>query len=76
MRHMDIGFAFIIGIIVGIFAFYTRNKADICGCLRIDRSLKDEEPYLFLELSETVNDISDRKYVILKVCDKNFDTHK
>lgn len=76
MRHMDIWAAFIIGILVGIFAFHIRNKSDICGCLRIDRSLKDEEPYLFLELSETVNDISDRKYVILKVCDKNFDTHK
>lgn len=61
---------------MGAIIFHVRNKSDICGCLRIDRSLKDEEPYLFLELSENVNDISGRKYVIFKVCDENFDTHK
>ena len=73
---MDIWLSFIAGVIIGLFIFYMRNKSDICGNLRIDRSQKDEQPYLFLELSKEVNDICGKKYVIFKVRDENFDTHK
>ena len=73
---MDIWLSFIAGVIIGLFIFYMRNKSDICGNLRIDRSQKDEQPYLFLELSKEVNDICDKKYVVFKVRDENFDTHK
>ena len=73
---MDIWISFMAGIIIGITAHYFRNKSDICGNLRIDRSQKDEQPYLFLELKKQVNDICGKKYVVFKVRDKNFDTHK
>ena len=73
---MDIWLAFIAGIIIGLFVGYLKGKSDICGNLRIDRSQKDESPYLFLELSKEVNDICGKKYVVFKVRNENFDTHK
>ncbi len=73
---MDIWLLFIAGVIIGLFIFYMRNKSDICGNLRIDRSQKDEQPYLFLELSKEVKDICSKKYVVFRVRDENFDTHK
>ena len=71
---MDIWLAFIVGAVIGLFAGYLKGKSNICGNLRINRS--DEEPYLFLELSKEVEDICDKKYVVFKVRDENFDTHK
>ena len=73
---MDIWLAFMVGIIIGMMSYYFRNKSDICGNLRIDRSQKDEPPYLFLELKKQVDDICGKKYVVFKVRDENFDTHK
>ena len=73
---MDIWLSFMAGIIIGVMVCCFRNKSDICGNLRIDRSQKDEQPYLFLELRKEVNDICSKKYVVFKVRDENFDTHK
>lgn len=42
------------------------------GALRIDRSDPTEEPYMFLEVSKDVGDISKRKMVLLEVKNENF----
>ena len=42
------------------------------GTLRIDRSDPTENPYMFLEISKDVSDISSRKYVLLNVKNENF----
>ena len=45
------------------------------GVLRIDRSDPDG-PYLFLELSKDVSYFSNKKYVLLRVNDKNYISQK
>lgn len=42
-------------------------KKNTVGTLRVDRSIPEEEPYLFLELNKGVGDISQKEYVILNV---------
>lgn len=42
------------------------------GTLRIDRSDPSEEPYMFLEITKGVGDISSRKYVMLEVSNENY----
>ena len=42
------------------------------GFLRIDRSDPTEAPYMFLEISKDVGDISGRKWVLLEVKNENF----
>lgn len=45
------------------------------GVLRIDRSDPDG-PYLFLELSKDMSYFSNKKYVVLRVNDKNYISQK
>lgn len=40
------------------------------GYLRVDRS--DTDPYLFLEVSKSIEDLSSKKTVIFKVKNENF----
>lgn len=42
------------------------------GTLRIDRSDPNEAPYMFLEVTKGVGDISSRKYVMLEVSNENY----
>ena len=42
------------------------------GTLRIDRSDPGESPYMFLEISKGVGDVSGRKYVLLDVRNENY----
>ena len=42
------------------------------GTLKIDRSDPTEPPYMFLEVSKGVGDISNRKYVLLDVRNENY----
>lgn len=46
------------------------------GTLRIDRSDPTEAPYMFLEISKDVGDISGRKYVLLDVKNENYVSQK
>lgn len=47
----------------------------LVGTLRIDRSDPDG-PYLFLELKKGIKKIVSKKYVVLKVEEKDFIPHK
>lgn len=73
---------FVIGIFVGIaiailaiYILISLFKLKI-GTLKVDRSDPNEPPYLFLELSESVNRIVDKKIVVLKVDTKNYISQK
>ena len=46
------------------------------GTLRIDRSDPEDHPYMFLEISKGVGDISEFKYVILDISNKNYISHE
>lgn len=66
----------IIGLVLGItlnsicfYIYVCRQKA---GKLRIDRSDPSENPYLFLEATISVGEISRKKYVMFQVSNENF----
>lgn len=62
----------ILGLAVGIFCMMQIQRIRMIGFLRIDRSIPEEPPYLFLEALQNVEDISKRKYVVFKVKNENF----
>lgn len=67
---------FVAGIIIGYVVSFIIRRVRTIGNLRIDRSIPDEEPYLFLELFKNVGDITKKKYVFLKVKDENYISQK
>ena len=66
----------LIGLVLGItlnsICFYIYLRRQRAGKLRIDRSDPSENPYLFLEATISVSDISHKKCVILQVSNENF----
>lgn len=54
----------VVGFIFGVCAVYRRLKV---GALRVDQSDPFDEPYLFLELSKSVNYVMGRKVVVMDV---------
>lgn len=84
MELLALGIALVvgvtIGIFIGIFVGTERMRKAIedqsVGHLRIDRSEPDEPPRPFLELKDaTIEMVSRKKFVILKVIDKNYISH-
>lgn len=64
---------FVGGIVVGIIATYViMSRIPTVGTLRVDRSIPDEEPMIFLEIYRGVGDITRRRYVRLDVKDENY----
>lgn len=62
----------LVGVLIGyIFAIASSNRI-AKGCLRVDNSDPTEEPYLFLELNESVRAIMKKDYVVFKVNVKNY----
>ena len=68
--------AFVAGVILGgvLTVFMLRPKA--IGYLRVDNSDPDDNPYLFLELSEHIPNLCAKKYVTFKVKVENFIPHE
>lgn len=66
----------IIGLVLGItlnsICFYIYVRCQKAGKLRIDRSDPSENPYLFLEATISVGEISRKKYVVFQVSNENF----
>lgn len=67
---------FVVGLLVGVVVGFILSFKKPSGYLRIDRSDKDDAPYLFLELSESVEKVSENEYVILKIKKENFISQK
>jgi hypothetical protein len=61
-----------IGILVGIVCTTVATRTKSVGSLRVDTSDPEDGPYIFLELSKRIGDISSKKYVVLKVKLENF----
>lgn len=81
MAYLAIGIALlvgaIIGVFVGIFISMGRMRKTVeeqsVGYLRIDRSEPNEPPRPFLELQgATIDSISKKNVVMLKVVNKNY----
>lgn len=66
----------LIGLVLGIalnsICFYVYVRRQKAGKLRIDRSDPSENPYLFLEATISVGEISRKKYVVFQVSNENF----
>lgn len=63
---------FVIGMILGSAITVITLRKRSFGSLRIDTSDPNENPYIFLELSEDVNTIFQKKYITLKINTQNF----
>ena len=72
---MEIVIAVVIGIVVGSLTVLVMGSLS-SGNLRIDQSIPEEDPYLFLELTKSVSTILHKKFVILKVRAEDFIPHK
>jgi hypothetical protein len=66
-----------VGFIIGyvVIAVFTKSIKYI-GSLRMDASDPDDGPYLFLELETDVEELSRKKYVILKINTDDFIPHE
>lgn len=72
---MELVIAFTIGVVIGcIFSNIVRRSKSV-GKLRIDTSDPDG-PFMFLELSKGVGDISTKKQVLLQVDLKSYISHE
>lgn len=81
MDYLALGITLIIGVIIGLFlgvfiGLERMRKAiekQSVGYLRIDRSEPDEPPRPFLELKgTTINEVSQKKVILLKVINENY----
>lgn len=73
---MGIVLAVIAGIIIGAVITVVIFTAISVGSLRVDQSIPEDEPYLFLELTKGVSTILRKKFVVLKVRAEDFIPHK
>lgn len=73
---MEIVIAVVIGIVVGSVLTILVMGSLSSGNLRVDQSIPEEDPYLFLELTKSVSMILHKKFVILKVRAEDFIPHK
>lgn len=71
---VGIGLGVIIGILIGTNRMKKSIEEGCVGDLRIDRSIEDEPPRPCLEVyrGNTVDSISQKKFVILKVVNENY----
>lgn len=81
MEYLALGIALVVGIAIGVFigifvGMARMNRAvqeQSVGYLRIDRSEPDEPARPFLELQgATIDSISRKKFIMLKVVNKNY----
>lgn len=63
---------FFVGVSLGVSIASIIFRSHFIGDLRIDNSDPEDGPYMFLELSKRIGDISSKKYVVLKVKLENF----
>lgn len=69
---MEITIAILLGLLLGIIGTTALLHLRSNGYLRIDRSIPEDGPQLFLELTESVESISKRKYVTIAIKNENY----
>lgn len=72
---MDIVIGIITGMVIGFIISKLMFRFLSIGTLRVDHSDPDG-PFLFLELSKQIDSVVRKKYVIMRVKDKNFIPHE
>ena len=71
----------LIGVLIGILVGLSLSlivqmiRFPFVGTMRIDNSIPDEQPYIFLELLEAPEYVSKKKYVLVKVKRENYISH-
>lgn len=73
---MEVVIGIAIGIIIGSVVTCLVFGAFSVGSLRVDQSIPEDDPYLFLELTKNVSTILKKKFVVLKVRAEDFIPHK
>lgn len=73
---MEIVVGIAIGIVIGAVVTCLVFGAFSVGSLRVDQSIPEDDPYLFLELTKSVSTILKKKFVVLKVRAEDFIPHK
>lgn len=73
---MEIVVSIAIGIVIGAVVTCLVFGAFGVGSLRVDQSIPEDDPYLFLELTKNVSTILKKKFVVLKVRAEDFIPHK
>ncbi len=63
---------FFVGVSLGVSIASIIFRSHFIGYLRIDNSDPEDGPYMFLELSKRIEDISLKNYAVLKVKLENF----
>lgn len=64
---MEMILVFCVGIVAGCIISKIISRMKIVGSLRVDTSDPEDGPYLFLELSQNMDVVAKKKYVVLKV---------
>ena len=72
MNYLILGLIFIAGVIAGVGGSVLALLKTKGGTLRVDRSDPDSEPYMFLELTESLPSVMRKKYVIFRVNLENY----
>lgn len=69
--------AFLVGIIFGSRITRHLYQTKTIGSLRVDRSMPDERPYLFLEIGRgNIEQLAKEEFVVLKVKNESYLTQK
>ena len=63
MEFVLIGIGIFIGVLLTVFLL----RKSMVGTLLVNTSDPDDASYLFLELSKDVSDVTNKRYVVLKV---------
>lgn len=66
----------LLGFVIGFLSACIAVLRLKIGTLRVDQSDPEDEPYMFLELSKNMGDITNRKYVLLDVRHENYISQK
>lgn len=75
MNIVYLSVGLVIGVFIGIVVFKLAQRSTISGVLRVDTSDPDDQPYLFLELSERPLTIKEKKYVTFEVNPQDYIPH-
>lgn len=66
----------LVGLVFGVIIHSVWTRINNVGRLRIDRSDATDAPYLFLEATKSIPEISRKRYVIFRVSNENFISQK
>lgn len=72
MNYLILGLIFIVGVVVGVIGSILVLLKTKGGTLRIDRSDPDSDPYMFLELTESLPSVMRKRYVVFRVNLENY----